>query len=219
MYIHILRMVAFWTAVWTSGQLLAAPTVTTAAATSVSNTTANLNGAANPTGAATVGWFRYASSNPGTCNDTFGTRAPASSFNDTVLGSGNTSVAYSQVISGLAAGTTYFFCAIASSADGTAFGAVISLTTADAPTATTSTATLVTSISATFNGSANPNRAATTGWFRYSATNPGACNDAFGTRAPTSSSGTVLGAGTTGRLLARDLGLLPGTTYYFCAIE
>ena len=88
------------------------------------STTATLNGAANPNGAAATGWFRYARTNPGTCNDTFGTRAPASSFNDTVLGSGNTSVAYSQVISGLAAGTTYFYCAIASSAEGTAFGAV-----------------------------------------------------------------------------------------------
>ena len=39
---------------------------------------ATLNGTANPNGAATTGWFRYATTNPGTCNDSFGTRAPAS---------------------------------------------------------------------------------------------------------------------------------------------
>ena len=38
---------------------------------------ATLNGTANPNGAPTTGWFRYATTNPGTCNDTFGTRAPA----------------------------------------------------------------------------------------------------------------------------------------------
>ena len=41
-----------------------------------------------------------------------------------------------------------------------------------------------------------------TGWFRYATTNPGTCNDTFGTRAP-ATGGTSLGAGTSaGRLLA-----------------
>ena len=51
--------------------------MTTAAATAVTSTGATLNGSANPNGAATTGWFRYGTTNPGTCNDTFGTRAPA----------------------------------------------------------------------------------------------------------------------------------------------
>src|SRR5262249_10253479 len=54
-----------------------APSVTTAAATGVTSLAATLNGTVNPNGAATTGWFRYSTVNPGTCNDTFGTRAPA----------------------------------------------------------------------------------------------------------------------------------------------
>jgi hypothetical protein len=68
------------------------------------------------------------------------------------------------------------------------------------------------------NGSADPNGNTATGWFRYSTTSPGTCNDTFGTRAP-ASGGTRLGAGTArrshyGQAIA---GLAPATTYYFCA--
>ena len=42
----------------------------------VTSTSALLNGAGNPNGATTTGWFRFSTMNPGTCNDTFGTRAP-----------------------------------------------------------------------------------------------------------------------------------------------
>ena len=37
---------------------------------------AYLIGTANPNGAATLAWFRYSTVSPGTCNDSFGTRAP-----------------------------------------------------------------------------------------------------------------------------------------------
>lgn len=53
------------------------PTVTTDAATNVATSTATLNGSANPNGATTTGWFRYSTTNPGSCNDTFGTRTPS----------------------------------------------------------------------------------------------------------------------------------------------
>ena len=172
------------------------PTATTVAASSITNTSATLNGAANPNGATTTGWFRYSTTNPGACNDSFGTRAPASG--GAALGAGSSVQGYQQSITGLSAGTSYFVCAIASNAEGTAFGAVLSLTTSDAPVASTSAATLLTSSSATLNGAANPNGATTTGWFRYSTTNPGACNDIFGTRTPASSAADAsLGAGST----------------------
>ena len=48
--------------------------------------------------------------------------------------------------------------------------------------AATAAATAVTTTTATLNGSANPKLSSATGWFRYSNVNPGACNDAFGTR-------------------------------------
>ncbi|MCZ7685287.1 MAG: hypothetical protein M5U28_43525 [Sandaracinaceae bacterium] len=192
------------------------PTVVTNAATSVTNSSAILNGSGNPNRATTTGYFRYSATNPGTCNDTFGSRAPVTG--GTSLGSGTSSVAFSQTISGLSSGATYYYCAIATSSEGTSFGAVLSFTTTALPSVTTNAATLVTSSSATLNGSADPNGASTTGWFRYATTNPGSCSDTFGTRVPTTS-GTLLGAGTTDVAYSRPIsGLTPGTTYYYCAI-
>jgi len=194
-----------------------ATTVTTSPATLVTSSSATLNGSASPNGSVTTGWFRYSTTNPGTCNDVFGTRAPASG--GTALGSGSSPVAYVEPISNLAAGTTYYFCAIASNA-GMSFGAVLSFTTSfQPPTVTTSAATLVTSSSATLNGSANPNGNATTGWFRYSTTSPpGGCNDSFGTRVP-SFGGTALGSASGPVAYAESISsLIPGNTYYVCAI-
>src|SRR6185503_5151409 len=94
-----------------------APTVATFAATPITATTATLNGTANPNGNTTTGWFRYSSTDPGTCNDTFGTRAPGSGGSG--LGSGVAFVNFSQALTALTPGTTYYFCAIAQSSIGT----------------------------------------------------------------------------------------------------
>ena len=194
------------------------PTVTTTAVSSLTNTSAYLNGTGNPDGSATTGYFRYSLTNPGTCDDVFGSRAPAAG--GTALGSGNSAVGFSQQITGLSAGTTYYYCAIAQSFEGTAFGAILSFTTPTVPTATTLAATLVTSSSATLNGSANPDGNAASGYFRYATSNPGVCSDAFGTRAPPSSlNDSALGGGATDVAFSRAIaGLTPGTTYYYCAI-
>ena len=50
----------------------------TTAATSVGDTYAYLNGSGIPNGASASGWFRYAASDPGACDDVFGSRAPTS---------------------------------------------------------------------------------------------------------------------------------------------
>ncbi|MDQ3036072.1 MAG: hypothetical protein M3Y87_26965, partial [Myxococcota bacterium] len=193
-----------------------APTVTTAAATAVASTSATLAGSANPNGASSTGYFRYSTTSPVSCNDTFGTRAP--STGGTTLGAGSSVVAYSQSLSGLMAGATYYYCAIATSSAGTGFGAVLSFTTTAAPTVSTELATAISSTGATLNGSANPNLGSATGWFRYATTSPGACNDTFGTRAPTTA-GSVLGSGSSPVAYARMLsGLSPATTYHYCAI-
>ena len=47
------------------------------------------------------------------------------------------------------------------------------------PTVVTSAASAVVDVSATLNGSANPNGTATTGWFRYAATSPGAVSGGY----------------------------------------
>ena len=92
------------------------PTVTTTAATAITNSSATINGSGIPSGAATTGWLRFALTSPGTCNDTFGSRVPASG--GTALGPGDAAVGFSQAISGLRRGrpTT---CAIDSSTEGT----------------------------------------------------------------------------------------------------
>src|SRR5262249_43551739 len=98
------------------------PTVTTLAATNVMSTSARLGGSSNPNGNATTGWFRYSTTNPGTCNDTFGTRAAATS--GIALGSGISEVDYYQDIAGLTPETPYYYCAIAGYAGGVVFGSV-----------------------------------------------------------------------------------------------
>ncbi|WP_342380071.1 DUF4038 domain-containing protein [Myxococcus stipitatus] len=197
-----------------------APTTTTSAASNVGASGATLNGSANPNGAQTTGWFRYSTSNPGTCNDTFGTRAPATGGVN--LGSAGSALPYTQALTGLTASTTYYFCAIASNPMGvTPASTVLSFTTSaagTAPTVVTSDATGVTSTGATLNGSGNPQGVASTGWFRYSATHPGSCNDTFGTRAP-ATGGVNLGNGSAAVGFNQAItGLTPGTTYYFCAL-
>jgi MYXO-CTERM domain-containing protein len=192
---------------------LSAPTVTTVAPQGINNTSALFKGTVNPGLDATTAWFRYSSSDPGSCDDTFGTRVPS-----TTIGAGSSAVPYAQLASALTPATTYYFCAIAQSSVGTSFGAVLSFTTTNGPDVTTAPATNVTASAATLNGSASPNLDTTTGWFRYSLTKPGVCDDVFGTRAP-ATGGSSLGAGSTPVAWSQAIGsLLPGATYYYCAV-
>src|SRR3954468_24766210 len=115
-------------------------------------------------------------------------------------------------------GATYYFCAIAQNTRGTAFGTVASFVVPRPPTVTTTAASALTGAGATFNGSANPNFAATTAWFRYATTSPGTCNDTFGTRAPVSG-GTMVGMGGAASAYSQNVtGLTPGATYFVCAV-
>jgi hypothetical protein len=104
--------------------LIPPPTVTTNPATSITTTSITLNGTANPNNFATSGWFRYSATNPGTCNNTFGVATPATS-----LGSGNTIIPFTQNITGLTAGTPYYYCALAQNTGGVGMGTVLNTTT------------------------------------------------------------------------------------------
>jgi MYXO-CTERM domain-containing protein len=193
-----------------------APTVSTLPATAITGTSATFNASANPNNAVGTGWFRYGLTNPGTCNDTFGTRAPTTA--GSALGGGAAVVNFSQSVLGLTPGTTYFFCALASNVVGLVVGTVETFRTPAAPIVMTSSASNVLGGLATLNGGATPNGANATGWFRYGPVDPGACNDTFGTRAP-GSSGTALGSGLTVQSYSQNIsGLAPGVTYFFCAI-
>jgi hypothetical protein len=91
-------------------------------------------------------------------------------------------------------------------------------TTGAAPTVTTKVASAIGTTTATLNGSADPNGASTTGWFRYWTADPGSCTDNGGVRAP-ATGGTALGSGTSAVSYSRGItGLTIGTIYYFCAI-
>jgi len=116
------------------------PTVTTNAVdpASITPTQATLKGTGNPNGYLTTGWFRYDSTNPSSCSiletSPNSRRAPTSGGNN--LGSGTTDQQYSQTIGSLTPLTTYYFCALASNANGTSYGSVLSFTTTTPPPAT-----------------------------------------------------------------------------------
>ena len=193
-----------------------APSVITSDATNLTRTTGTLTGYANPDGAATTGWFRFSTSSPGDCNDTFGTRAPTTG--GLALGAGTSTVTFAQAITGLTPATTYYYCALAANAVDLSWGEVQMFIMPSPPVATTLPITNVTTSTATLNGSGNPNLATATGWFRYSTTNPGTCDDKFGSRAPTSG-GINLGSDVYDRSYSQPIkGLSKGTTYYYCAI-
>jgi hypothetical protein len=100
-----------------------APSVTTAAAASVTSTSATLNGTVNPQGSATDGWFEW------------GTSSTLSTYNATAaqaVGSGGAAASINQGISGLSPGTTYYFRAAAANNGGTTRGSILSFRTAAA---------------------------------------------------------------------------------------
>ncbi len=88
------------------------------------------------------------------------------------------------------------------------------------PTMITKPATSITSMTATLNGSRNPNGHGVSAFFRYRTTVAASCDDsdAWGTRVP-ASGGTVLSSkGSPANYSERITGLSPATRYWYCAI-
>ena len=107
------------------------PVVTTEAATAITGTTATVTGTADPRGTDATGWFRYGATDPGTCDDSFGTRGPLTG--GAMLGAGTEPVGYEEPLTGLEPSSIYFYCAAAQNLGGAAFGEVLSFTTEAAP--------------------------------------------------------------------------------------
>lgn len=108
------------------------PSVTTQAATGVTATLATLNSSVNPNGSPTDGWYKYNINNYGSNCDSY----PDTTANRTsriALGSGTSPVNNPISIANLTPGTTYYFCALASSGSGIRSGNVMNFTT-PAPT-------------------------------------------------------------------------------------
>jgi hypothetical protein len=135
---------------------LALPDVTTGAASSISASSATLNGTVDPNGRATTFYFEYGTSTG------YGTQTPAKS-----AGSATSAQPENAAISGLTAGRTYHYRIVAKSDAGSATGKDATFTTSSAPAVATGDVASVAPTSVTLKGSVTPNGLATTWWFEY----------------------------------------------------
>ncbi len=183
-----------------------APTASTTAATTITSSTATLNGDITSDGGATITarGFVYAISNAGlTIENTAA---------DTVIVSGTTGT-FNSAITGLTAGTAYYYRAYATNSVDTTYGDVQSFTTlAVAPTASTTAASDITSTTATLNGNitSDGGAAITARGFVYAISNAGLTIE-------NTAADTVIVSGTTGTFNSAITGLTAGTAYYYRA--
>lgn len=175
-----------------------APIVTTGSASSLHQGSLTVTGTANPRGSATTVSFEY-----GTSAAYSKSTAPAG------VGSGTSSVAFTGTLTGLVPGTTYHYRAVATNANGTAYGADKTVTPSATATVTTLGATAIQAISATLTGTANPAGSATTVSFEY-----GTTTSYGGVTAAKS-----IGAGGASVGFHADItNLKPGATYHYRAV-
>ena len=173
------------------------PSATTGSASNVSYNSTTLNGTVNANGLSTTTWFQYGTTS-GSYSNTSSTQS--------VGGSSDTTVSID--ISGLSAGTTYYYRVAAQNSTGTTYGSEMSFTTntPSPPSATTGSASNVSYYTATLNGTVNANGFSTTTWFQYGTTS--------GSYSNTSSTQSV--SGTSDITVSIDIsGLSGGTTYYY----
>lgn len=140
---------------------VAAPTVTTTAATNVDTRSATLNGSVNANNNETTVTFQFGATT------SYGEVTPAA---QSPLG-GASVAAVSADLSNLTPNTSYHFRAVGQNDGGASYGQDLSFTTSPAaPTAATSAATNVTAASATLNGLVNANNDSSTVIFEYGLT-------------------------------------------------
>jgi hypothetical protein len=132
------------------------PVAVTGDATSVTISSATLNGSVDPNGRSTTWSFEYGTST------SYGSKTPTQSG-----GSGTSPASVSATVSGLARGRLYHYRLVASSDAGTARGADRTFSTTGAPAAVTNPATSITPTSARLNGTVTPNGLSTSWYFQY----------------------------------------------------
>ncbi len=190
----------------TSGAQNFAPIISTDNATSIAQASAILNGIFNANSSDTYTRFAY------------GTSSTNLNSLTTYVPKGAGSGSFSQAISGLMAGTTYYFQAEGYNSNDSDYGSVNSFTTiaqdnnnsGQYPTAVTKFATNVGNTSATLNGQViNNYNLAVTAWFEY------------GTDLSVITNKTAvqsIGAGGTANFNARLTNLSANNIYYFRAV-
>jgi hypothetical protein len=103
------------------GATATAPTVQTSAVSSVTASSAQLNGSVNPNGSATTAYFEYGT-----------TTSYGSTIGSANLGSGTSATAFQSALTGLTPSTTYHYRAVASNGGGTIRGVDMSFATSTA---------------------------------------------------------------------------------------
>ncbi len=194
----------FHTTVGTPAPVGAVPTSKTLAATSVSRTSANINGQVTPNKAATKYWFEYGTT------PSFGTISSIES-----VGDGSAVVAASAALANLAPATTYYFRLNAQNQFGTISGSILNFTTTgpavtSVPVTTTQVASPIATTTATLRGTVNPVGSQTTYWFEYSTDT--SLGSASLKTTPQKSAG---GGRDTVSVIAAITGLQSHTTYYY----
>ncbi len=189
------------------GDIQEAPAVSTTTASNITATTATLNGDLTSIGLAAIteGGFVYAVSNEDLLIDAAGVTKEV--VNGIATGD------FEKEITGLTAGTTYYYRAYATNSFGTAYGRAQSFTTlAVAPTASTTAASAITSTTATLNGNitSDGGAAITARGFVYAISNAGLTIGATGVT-------NVIVSGTTGVFTENITGLTAGTAYFYRA--
>jgi hypothetical protein len=175
-----------------------APQVSTGGASSITSTSATLNGTVNPSGRATTWYFEYGTST------SYGTRTPAKD-----AGSGTSPGSVSAAVTGLKSGATYHFRLVASSDAGTSRGSDRTFLPVAPPSVTTKGASSIRDTTATLNAAVNPTGQSTTAYFEYGTTT------GYGTK----SSAKSLGSGRSSTSFGIGIsGLAPGTTYHYRVI-
>ncbi len=170
------------------------PTVTTEAASSITSTSARLNGTVNPNGLATTYYFDYGTSTA------YGSKTAVAT-----AGAGTTAKSVSATVTGLGPGI-YHFRLVATSSAGTSTGSDVTLGSAGPPVVQTGSAQGASTTGVTLTGSVNPGGNATNWYFEYGT------STSYSAKTTAKSAGS--GTAPTG-VSAAITKLAAGTTYHY----
>jgi Ca2+-binding RTX toxin-like protein len=172
----------------------ALPTAKTKPASSISSTSARLNGTIDPNGRASEWWFEFGE-----------TTSYGKATSKRSGGRGVKDVSVSRTVSGLTRDRTYHFRVVVRTNVATVYGADEVFSTGRAPTVATSAPTAIGSTTAVLNGVVDPRGQATAWWFEYGTT----------TRYGSTTPRRDLAAGTGALTVSTPLtGLHPGVIYH-----
>jgi hypothetical protein len=171
------------------------PTATTGSVSSVTPSSAKLNGSVNPNDQPTTWYFQYGPTL------SYGSQSPTTS-----IPAGTSSVSVSFSLSGLAAATIYHYRLVATNASGTSDGADRTFGSTPPPVVQTGTAEGAEATSVTLTAAVDAEGLSTNWYFQYGT------STAYGTTTSTVSAGS----GTSARTVTATISKLePATSYHY----